>query len=151
VAEYNYKRNPNTNCLICHKPSYKRPVEIQRNNGRVYCSVGCYGISCRKENPCIVCGKLILAGANKKTCSRACANKHRTGIQYKINQPRDKVKSQRMLKVRLLDQRGKSCERCTYDKYKILVVHHKDRNRNNNDLTNLELICPNCHAEEHYG
>ncbi|MBI3573571.1 hypothetical protein HY090_00790 [Candidatus Kaiserbacteria bacterium] len=29
-------------------------------------------------------------------------------------------------------------------------MHHKDRNRNNNSLGNLELICPNCHYEEHY-
>ncbi len=42
------------------------------------------------------------------------------------------------------------CGRCTYSKYEILQVHHKDRNRNNNNLANLELICPNCHYEEHY-
>lgn len=145
-----YKRTPNTKCIVCNKPVYKRPKEIQRNDGRVFCSMACYGISCRKENPCVVCGTLILASANKKTCSRSCANKHRTGIQYKINRPKDKVKSQQSLKIRLLKVRGNNCERCAYGKYEILEVHHKDRNRNNNDVNNLELICPNCHAEEHY-
>lgn len=110
----------------------------------------CYGISCRKEKPCIICGKPILAGLNKKTCSRTCANKHRAGIKYKINRPRDKVVSYQRQKIRLLKQRGKICERCGYGKFEILQVHHRDRNRLNNNLENLELICPNCHFEEHY-
>ena len=112
--------------------------------------MACYGISCRKEKPCIICGKPILSGANKKTCSRSCANKHRAGIKYKLNRPRDKVKSYQALKIRLLKVKGGNCERCGYNKYEILQVHHKDRNRFNNELDNLELICPNCHFEEHY-
>ncbi len=145
-----YKRNPNIKCVICGKAIYKRPCEIEKNSGRVFCNNACYGIACRKEIPCVVCGKLILSKLNKKTCSRACANKHRAGIQYKINRPKDKVKSQRSLKIRLLDYRGGKCERCDYAKYEILQVHHKDKNRGNNELENLELICPNCHTEEHY-
>jgi len=145
-----YKRNPNTVCTICSKPIYKRPFEIKKNNGRVYCSLICYGISCRKEVPCVVCKKPMLSSLNKKTCSRGCSNKHRIGIKYKQNRPRDKVKSYQALKVRLLNSRGKTCERCSYSKFEILQVHHKDRNHSNNDLANLELICPNCHFEEHY-
>jgi len=98
----------------------------------------------------VVCGKPILSGFHKKTCSRSCSNKHRAGIKYKLNQPRSKVKSQRHLKIRLLAARGGVCERCGYDKVEILQVHHKDRNRTNSDLKNLELVCPNCHFEEHY-
>ena len=145
-----YKRRPNVSCFICKKQIYRRPVEIQKNGRRFFCSMTCYGLSNRKEQPCVVCGKAILAGLNKKTCNRACANKHRTGIQYKINRLRDKVVSQRALKVRLLQERGIICERCGYEKQQILQVHHKDRNRSNNILNNLELICPNCHYEEHY-
>lgn len=150
MVEYNYERHPNTKCLVCNKHIYKRPAEIKRNHGRVFCSQNCYGISCRKEHPCRVCGTKILAGANKKTCSRKCANVHRAGIKYKINRPRDKVKDYRSLKVRLLKTRGKKCEKCGYKKHEILQVHHKDRDRNNNIMENLELICPNCHYEEHY-
>lgn len=145
-----YKRNPNTKCGICNKPTYRRPIEIQRNKGRIFCSMACYGVSCRKESPCVVCGKLILSGLNKKTCSRGCANTHRTGIKYKLNRPRDKVFTERFLKLRLFKERGVVCERCSYNKKEILHVHHKDRDRNNNNLNNLELICPNCHYEEHY-
>jgi 5-methylcytosine-specific restriction endonuclease McrA len=137
--------------MICGRPVYRRPIELKKNNGKVFCSATCYGISCRKEIPCVVCGKLILSGLNKKTCSRACANKHRTGIRYKLHLPRkDKVVNTRALKLRLLKLRGNICERCGYNRIEILQVHHKDKNSKNNILDNLELICPNCHFEEHY-
>lgn len=143
-----YTRKPNANCQVCGKLIYRRPCEIEK--GRIFCSVTCYGKSNRKEHPCLVCGKLILSQFNKKTCGRSCANIHRDGIKYKINSPKDKVKSQRALKLRLLEDRGKRCERCDYAKFEILQIHHKDKNRNNNILENLELICPNCHYEEHF-
>lgn len=146
----NFIRNSNTKCFICNKLIYRRPSQIKANHGRVYCSNACHGISCRKEKPCIVCNNPILAGLHKKTCSRKCSNINRIGIQYKINRPKDKVKWQRGLKIRLLNTRGNKCERCGYDKYEILQVHHKNRDRDNNTLNNLELICPNCHFEEHY-
>ena len=93
---------------------------------------------------------MILGGLNKKTCSRSCANINRAGIKYHLGRPKDKVKSQKALKMRLLELRGKVCERCKYDKTEILQVHHKDRNRENNIMDNLELICPNCHYESHH-
>ena len=145
-----YKRNPNVDCRACGTPVYRRPVELEKNQGRAFCSQTCYGLFSRKETPCVVCKKPILAGAHKKTCSRACANKNRVGIRYKQGSPHDKVKDQRALKLRLIQERGKRCERCQYDKVEILHVHHKNRDRNNNELNNLELICPNCHYEEHY-
>ncbi len=146
-----YKRKPNVACDICGKKIYKRPSEVKRNKGNVYCSQNCYGKSCRKEKPCLVCGNLILARYNKKTCSRGCANKHRTGINYKTGRPtKDKVVSLQALKRRLIQERGISCEQCNYNKTGILQIHHIDRNRNNNHLSNLKLLCPNCHFEEHY-
>lgn len=143
-----YTRKTNTQCVVCKTPIYRRPIEIRR--GKVFCSSACYGLSSRKENPCLVCGTAILASKNKKTCSRSCANTQRAGIKYKVGGPRDKVKDQRMIKLRLIAKKGKCCERCGYAKLEILHVHHRDRNRNNNHLSNLELICPNCHYEEHY-
>ncbi len=144
-----YKRNPNTKCVICKTLIYRRPSQIEKSKGGVFCSVKCYGKSTRKEIPCSVCGKLILSGLNKKTCSRSCANIHRAGISYKNNSPKSIVKSQQSIKIRLLEKIGRKCERCNYDKYQILEIHHKDRNRANNNLENLLLLCPNCHAEEH--
>jgi hypothetical protein len=149
VAEQ-YRRKPNTKCVVCSKEIYKRPGVLMQNNGRAFCSQNCYGKSCRKEVPCAVCGKLILGGLNKKTCSRSCSNQYREGIKYKIGRPRDKAHHVRAIKIKLFKELGGICNRCGYNKSEILQVHHKDHNRKNNAIENLELICPNCHYEEHY-
>lgn len=55
------------------------------------------------------------------------------------------------LKQRLLAERGAACERCGYDEVPgVLETHHKDRNRRNNALPNLEVLCPTCHSVDHY-
>lgn len=41
-----------------------------------------------------------------------------------------------------------SCERCK--KENDLVSHHKDRNKENNCLSNGECLCRNCHSKEHW-
>lgn len=145
-----YKRKPNTFCSVCSKALYRRPIQLEQSEGRAFCGQVCYGISCRKEKPCAVCGKPVLASLHKKTCSRACSNKNRAGIKYKSGRLGDKAEYYRALKLRLIAQRGSRCCRCSYGKVEILEIHHRDRNRDNNSLENLELVCPNCHAEEHY-
>lgn len=43
------------------------------------------------------------------------------------------------------------CNRCGYDKIKsVLEIHHKDRDRSNRKVDNLEILCPTCHQEEHF-
>lgn len=43
------------------------------------------------------------------------------------------------------------CQRCGWDENKfVLEVHHRDRDSDNNERENLELLCPNCHQIEHY-
>jgi len=37
------------------------------------------------------------------------------------------------------------CERCAVTVKKVLVAHHIDMNRNNNNLSNLIWLCRNCH------
>ncbi len=146
-----YIRKPNTVCIVCKKAIYRRPGVIAANKDKTFCSMKCYGLSNRIEIPCIVCGTLILSGQNKISCSRACANKHRVGIQYKIGRPKDKATTALYIKQELLRKRGAKCERCGYNKKeKILQVHHKNRNNKDNRRENLEIICPNCHCEEHY-
>jgi len=39
------------------------------------------------------------------------------------------------------------CELCGQQKN--VLIHHKDRNRNNNSLQNLQILCASCHAIEH--
>ncbi|KKM82780.1 hypothetical protein LCGC14_1316190, partial [marine sediment metagenome] len=44
------------------------------------------------------------------------------------------------------------CDKCGYDKHiPVMVVHHIDHNRDNNDVSNLQILCRNCHIEHHLG
>lgn len=44
---------------------------------------------------------------------------------------------------------GKKCQKCGVDDMRVLTVHHKDRNRKNNNIENLEVLCYNCHYLNH--
>ena len=143
-------RRLNAHCLVCKKLIYRRPVVLIQNKGKAFCGSACFGVWCRREHSCSVCGKAILAGLHKKTCSRICANKHRSGIVYGRGRPMDKTLSQRSIKLHLFELRGPKCERCGYSTQNILELHHRDRNRTNNVSENLEILCPNCHAQEHH-
>jgi 5-methylcytosine-specific restriction endonuclease McrA len=55
-------------------------------------------------------------------------------------------------RVMALRKKGSVCERCGYGKHvAAITVHHKDRDRTNNAMDNLEVLCANCHAIEHHG
>ena len=42
-----------------------------------------------------------------------------------------------------------SCERCKNDDARLLIVHHKNRNREDNRPDNLQTLCYNCHRLVH--
>lgn len=50
----------------------------------------------------------------------------------------------------LIALRGHRCENCQLETWMDqpinLEIHHKDGDRSNNELDNLELLCPNCHS-----
>ena len=61
-----------------------------------------------------------------------------------------KVVSSAMALPALVHKRGHQCEICGnthwLDQLIPLEVHHKDGDKLNNEESNLELMCPNCHA-----
>ena len=89
----------------------------------------------------------------KTTCSYACSNTHfrskTDNGQYKHGKKSAyDMKNYRVKAFRLLENK---CNHCGFDAYKeVLHVHHKDRNRDNNDISNLEILCPTCHEVEHF-
>lgn len=72
-----------------------------------------------------------------------------THLKIKYNQPR-RIKGYRK-PYNINFRKATSCERCGFipkDRCQ-LDIHHKDRNRKNNKIENLETICANCHRLEH--
>ena len=68
---------------------------------------------------------------------------------------KDKKEASRKLhsyRERALKAYGATCNRCGYsDIEEMLDVHHRDKNRKNSKLENLEVLCVWCHALETRG
>lgn len=153
-------RIKNVKCCKCNTGIYRKPAEIKRSRtGEFYCSNSCHALSMKKgqDYPCLTCGKLVYRSPSEleknKTgqifCSKKCQAKEQNefGIAS-YNYKGLEVKSYRIKAFRKYENK---CNRCGYDKYlEILQVHHKDYNSLNNRVDNLEILCPNCHYEEHY-
>jgi len=153
-----YKRNPNTTCTTCGKSIYKRPSNIAAANGKAFCSQSCYGVSCRKENPCIICSAPILASHHKKTCSKECFNKLLHSPDRTFSKGKRKLYStpkfrSRSLRTLMFSLRGSKCQVCGYDKEPVLTIHHViERSKGGSDEPeNLMVLCRNCHGEIHTG
>ena len=142
-------RKPNCVCTVCQKPIYRRPSQISMGN--VYCSSICTGLHNRIDRLCKICGHKYIGA--KKTCSRACANTSRTGINYTKENKFNNAYKGTLLKEKVAKMRDGICEICGMENYSILQIHHKkERCRGGTDaLTNLQLLCPNCHASHHLG
>ncbi len=118
-----------------------------RANKAKYCSPVCYHRAVRKQGKttyaCAHCDVSFQdsASRNRKFCSKQCVNKAAKETWV----PTFSTVRKSMLRRGMLT----CCERCGYDAApEILGVHHKDRNQKNNDLANLEVLCPNCHSLE---
>lgn len=143
------KRHANCSCFVCGKSIYRRPSEI--TSGNVFCSLQCCGQSQRIKRVCKICGNDYVG--NKATCSRSCANRARASINYTKENKFNKAYRGTLLKETVAKHRGGICERCGENNYAILQVHHrKERHKGGTDhMSNLELLCPNCHASHHFG
>ncbi|RYD83349.1 MAG: HNH endonuclease [Verrucomicrobiaceae bacterium] len=116
----------------------------------VFCSLACNGKSQRLNvKGCGVCGTEIYGKA--LYCSKSCAGKGRKGLKYKKGATY--IHKTLKLRVELAEMRGGVCERCNWSNFAALQVHHKIHqcNGGTDEYSNLELLCSNCHQEEHHG
>ena len=107
-------------CDYCRKEIYRTPKDFKRSKSKkFFCSVNCH---CSWENTNSRCGENAPNWVAGQTVYR-----------------------------RLLKRYGKSekCSRCSIDDKRVLVVHHRDSNRKNNQPENLEWLCRNCHCIVH--
>lgn len=74
-------------------------------------------------------------------------------MKYKGIFTKDVVRDKKALRWRVIADRGvEKCEECGYDRFpEAIHVHHViPRAEGGSDqLSNLKLLCPNCHEETH--
>lgn len=125
---------------------------------RLYCSISCRNrVNGEKTGGwnknratlvCSFCSKEYEVPQCRKGTSRHCSRQcHNTAISREWDHS---GKRNPMWKGGIQTYRRfkkEACERCL-SREKIMV-HHKDGNRYNNVLSNLETLCRSCHAKEH--
>ncbi len=102
-------------------------------------------MAAKPKAQCLNCGTPVRQRPNVY-CSLTC--------QHQFNRRRKFERGDRnssFLKTYLLDIRERKCEVCGIIEWMgnpaPLELDHKDGDSTNNELGNLRLICPNCHAQ----
>lgn len=145
-------------CGRCGKEFYAKPSHVANGHGK-YCSAKCHHENMRTGVwlKCEGCSKdvyrtpkYIHASKSKKYfCSKSCQtvwrNKEFSGMRH-ANWQHGRGSYRNIMK-----RTGKKavCELCKITDTRVIVVHHKDQNRRNNDLSNLVWLCRNCHLLVH--
>lgn len=157
-------------CKQCNKEIYVENREITRGFGK-FCNKQCANThralnmpELEKNVTCAHCQKNFHMPESKKALSKSglyfCCRSHKDTAQrlggikeimpshYGTARADDTTHYRRIAFI----NKPKVCERCSYDKnIAAIIVHHKDRNRMNDSEDNLEVLCANCHAIEHWG
>jgi hypothetical protein len=132
-------------CAICDNVF---TVIACRQDIAKYCSRDCFHEAMRGRGrttyTCHHCDKQFMGSKahNRKYCSRKCTQKAHHSVW---NPAFTTVRKALAARGAIL-----KCEGCSYDtEPSILGIHHKDGNRKNNELSNLAVLCPNCHSLQH--
>jgi ribosomal protein S27AE len=144
-------------CIRCSGEFYA-PKHINRK----YCGKDCSREANKEIRVVIVCdlcgidffrskSSLKKSKTDLHFCSRECKDTAQRIENYaSVLRPSNHKDGRSSYRAIAFRHYPAKCNRCEYDKHVgILRVHHRNRNRTNNDPSNLEILCPNCHEVEH--
>lgn len=150
-------------CETCGKEFFAEKRYIKRGHAK-FCSLKCSSSRSRQPKKsnvtCAFCNKDFYLRPSKVSLSKSglhfCSRKHKDAAQriggIEAIQPNHYGKGINNYRKRALAHYPNQCNRCGYDKFiQALVIHHIDHDRENNDISNLEVLCPTCHWEHHLG
>jgi hypothetical protein len=146
-------------CAVCGAEFKTKPFFI-KNGGGKYCSATCHhsGLRSGSLKKCFVCGtetykkavQIERSKSGKFFCDKSCQAKWRNQEFVGVRHANWK---NGLFAYRSVLARNKIIQICTLcgskDK-RILAVHHIDKDRTNNKLTNLVYLCHNCHFLVHH-
>jgi hypothetical protein len=142
-------------CCVC-AVEVLRPVA--RIKSRTFCSPQCYADSVKTFRPKVICGqcgesvarppsKLKYSRSGIYFCCRKCKD-----IAQQIGgipgiQPPHYAGGKYAYRKRALRTFGAACQDCGYAQLQLMLdVHHRDGDRSNNAIGNLEVLCVWCHG-----
>jgi endogenous inhibitor of DNA gyrase (YacG/DUF329 family) len=113
----------------------------------------------KKTYNCIQCGISVTKDNTAgKFCSNKCSGAHKKAQTFlEIESGLVENRDARTLKAFLAERDGDSCSSCGIgsewnSRPLTLQLDHIDGNSDNNELSNLRILCPNCHSQtETYG
>ena len=121
---------------------------------REFCSQSCsatYNNKKRKiKRYCLNCNKELKN--NKKFCSHKCMGNYLKNNNIKLIEKGVGDFTDIIYKNYLIEKYGENCMKCGWNKIHPITkkvpiqLNHIDGNSENNNLENLELLCPNCHS-----
>jgi 5-methylcytosine-specific restriction endonuclease McrA len=150
-------------CITCNKKFKTKKSEVKRGFGK-FCSRSCSAktpkIKRRKRISvnCAYCQIAFEKTPSKIKQSKSglhfCCRKHKDLGQRLENELKEMYPSHygkgKNYRAQAFREFENKCNKCGYSEYpQILQVHHKDLNRKNNKISNLEILCPNCHIKFH--
>lgn len=158
--EYQEKLNEyNKNPVLCKCCSKTLTLE-QVSNKSIYCSRSCSAkinnskrVRKNIELTCLYCNKKYKTSKNStgKYCSTQCSASYRKNQKIKDWLNGKHTPSCSAIRRYLKELKEYKCEICNLSVWNNLPipleVDHKDGNHKNNQLDNLRLLCPNCHAQ----
>jgi hypothetical protein len=137
-------------CLNCNKettnPKYcTRSCAVTVNN-KIYKKRKKQG-----RTHCVFCnGKLT--GASVKYCNTRCHQDHRWQRTEQLIESGDTSLYFKNYRKYLIKKHGASCMECGWDRINPVTgncpieMDHIDGDPDNNELSNLRIVCPNCHS-----
>jgi len=160
IVGYEYVKYPSENrkrklaVVLCPKCSSRKVFRVPDIPYDNWICRDCFSKNHTEIINCAHCGEDITRAKSKNKnsrsglqfCNRKCKEAEQTYGGLLELPHYEGIRNARQTAIQLA---GGQCEDCGITDNWMLALHHKDKNRDNNDPSNLELLCHNHHASRH--